>query len=192
MDSVTTAQRLSRAEARFEIGQLPIRYALAVDQRDVDAWVSLFVEDVQLGRHGTGRDALRTLIDAQLRWFYRSIHLICGHRIELGPDIGDDGPETATGHVYCRAEHEVDDRWIVMAIRYDDNYRRVGNEWMFERRLEHHWYATDLHERPQDVDFDSWGVGASPALPGREASWSAFWSANNPIPTSKPVHGGTP
>ncbi|OLL20300.1 MULTISPECIES: nuclear transport factor 2 family protein [unclassified Rhodococcus (in: high G+C Gram-positive bacteria)] len=191
MDSANSA-RLARAEARFEISQLPIRYALAVDQRDVDAWVSLFVEDVQLGRHGAGRDALRDLIDAQLRWFYRSIHFIGGHRIELGPDVGDDGPETATGHVYCRAEHEVDDRWIVMAIRYDDTYRRVGEEWLFERRIEHHWYAADVNEHPQEVDFDSWRVGGPPALPGREASWSAFWPANVTGPTSKPAHGRTP
>ena len=43
-----------------------------------------------------------------------------------------------------------------MAIRYDDEYRRVDGEWLFSRRRERHWYAADLLERPQQVDFDSW------------------------------------
>lgn len=167
--------RLARIEARQQIGQLPIRYALAVDQRDVDTWVRLFVSDVDMGRHGSGRQTLRGYIEPQLRWFYRSVHLICGHRIDLGPDDGSDGPSTATGQVYCRAEHEVDDRWIVMAIRYDDVYRKVGDEWLFERRREHHWYAADVTERPQAVNFDSWTAGR-PRLPGVDPTWLTFWN----------------
>src|SRR5690242_1454735 len=70
--------RLARIEARQAIGQLPIRYAIAVDTRNLDDWVDLFVPDVDMGRHGRGRDALRAYIEPQLRWFYRSIHQICG------------------------------------------------------------------------------------------------------------------
>jgi SnoaL-like domain len=180
--------RLARIEARQLIGQLPIRYAIAVDSRDVEAWVGVFVPDVDMGQHGQGREALRAYIDPHLRWFYRSLHLICGHRIELGPDEPDgSGPLTATGSVYCRAEHEVDDRWVVMGIRYDDRYRRIGDEWFFERRREHHWYAADVAERPQAVDFDSWGTsGRRPGLPGLEPSWARFWG-EAPAHTAHPV-----
>ena len=171
------ASRLARMEALHEIGQLPIRYALAVDQRDLDAWVSLFVPDVDMGRRGRGRQVLKDWIAPQVAGFYRSVHLICGHRIELGP-AGPTGPETASGHVYCRAEHEVGNRWIVMAIRYDDVYRRVSGEWFFERRAEGHWYKVDVTERPPEMDFDSWhNDRTGPALPQREASWSTFWAA---------------
>ncbi|WP_405136491.1 nuclear transport factor 2 family protein [Nocardia sp. NBC_01388] len=187
MDPSGLARRLARAEAQLEIGQLPIRYALAVDQRDVDSWLSLFTPDVQLGRRGSGREALRAVIEPQLRWFYRSIHLVCGHRIELGPDVDDNGPDTATGQVYCRAEHEVRDRWVVMAIRYDDTYHRIDGEWLFQRRIERHWYATDLLERPQEADFDSWQVGPAPALPAYEPSWAAFWPPDVPAPTFRPA-----
>jgi hypothetical protein len=60
-------RRVAAVEARLEIGQLPIRYALAVDGRDIDAWVGVFEPEVELGRHGRGREALRALITPQLR-----------------------------------------------------------------------------------------------------------------------------
>jgi hypothetical protein len=164
--------RLDRIESRLAIGQLPIRYAIAVDARDVDEWVSLFVPDVQVGRDGAGRDALRRQIEPLLRTFRRSVHQICGHRIDL--DEGD--VNRAAGAVYCRAEHEVDDRWIVMAICYFDSYRRVDDEWYFERRRERHWYATDIAEHPQEVDFESWHPGETPSLPTAFPTWDPFWA----------------
>ena len=168
------AERVALIEDRLDIGQLPLRYALAVDERDVEAWVSLFVADIQLGPGGQGREALRRFIIPQLRWFYRSVHQIVGHRVELL------GPDRARGQVYCRAEHEVGDRWIVMAIRYDDEYRKVNGEWLFSRRRERHWYAADVTERPQAVDFDSWGTTpGGPALPRGEAPWTTFWDGHD-------------
>jgi hypothetical protein len=167
--------RLDRIEAQLQIQQLPIRYALAVDGRDVDAWVNLFVPDVDMGRRGRGREVLRAYIEPQIRQFYRSVHFICGHRIELLES------DTARGAVYCRAEHEVSDRWIVMAICYFDDYRRVDGEWLFERRRERHWYAADINETPQAAGFDSWGTSAMPpALPHHFPSWSSFWAAQSP------------
>src|SRR5207244_13110891 len=76
------AGRVERIEAHLAIQQLPVRYAMAVDARDVDAWVNCFRPDVDMGRHGAGRDALRRYIEPMVRGFYRSVHLICGHRGE--------------------------------------------------------------------------------------------------------------
>ena len=140
-------RRLAAVEARLDIGQLPIRYALAVDGRDVDAWVALFEPDVDMGRHGRGRDVLKGFITPQLQTFYRCQHQICGHRIELLTET------TARGKTYCRAEHEVGGRFIVMAICYDDEYTRVDGEWLFARRKEQHWYAADVLERPPGSRF---------------------------------------
>src|SRR5829696_7233033 len=50
-----------------------------------------------------------TFITPRLRWFYRSIHQIVGHRVELL------GVDTARDQVYCRAEREFGERWVVMA-----------------------------------------------------------------------------
>ena len=64
-----------------------------------------------------------------------------------------------------------------MDICYRDEYRRVDGEWFFSRRNEQHWYAADLLERPQAVDFDSWGTsGGPPPLPGAFPTWDTFWA----------------
>ena len=166
----TLERRVAEVEARQAIGQLPIRYAIAVDSRDLDAWVGTFVEDVDCGRHGRGREALKRYIEPQVRGFYRSIHFICGHLIDL---IDADH---ATGRVYCRAEHEDGGKWIVMGICYFDEYRRVDGEWLFSRRREKHWYAADINEHPQAVGFDSWHA-ETPPLPDAFETWAPFWAA---------------
>jgi 3-phenylpropionate/cinnamic acid dioxygenase small subunit len=179
MDNVL--ERLERVEAHLAIQQLAVRYALAVDGRDVDAWVAVFEPDVDMGRHGRGRDVLRRYIEPQLRGFYRSIHQVCGHRVELLT------PDTARGTVYCRAEHEVGARWVVMAICYGDDYHRVDGEWYFSRRRERHWYAVDVGEHPQAVAFDSWHAASEPpALPHAFPSWARFWE---PEPVTDSITG---
>jgi hypothetical protein len=166
-------RRLERVESQLAIQQLPIRYALAVDGRDVDSWVQLFVPDVRVTKSTSGREALKQQIDGMLRTFRRSVHQICGHRVIFD----DSDPDHATGAVYCRAEHEVEDRWIVMAICYWDDYRRPTGEWLFSRRREQHWYAADINEHPQAVGFDSWDAG-QPSLPASFPTWEAFWKAS--------------
>ena len=158
MPDTGLAERVERIEAHLAIQQLAVRYAMAVDARDMEAWVRCFRPDVDMGRHGTGREALRRYIDPMVRRFYRSVHQICGHRIELTTQ------DTATGAVYCRAEHEAGDEWIVMAICYFDEYARVDGEWFFSRRRERHWYAADVTGTPQSQGFSGWaGSGAGAA-----------------------------
>jgi SnoaL-like domain len=168
-------QRIERIDAILAIQQLAARYALAVDTRDVDGWLALFVHDVDCGRRGKGREALRTFIDPALRTFYRSMHFIAGHVIDYA------GGEHATGTVHCRAEHEVGDRWIVMAIIYSDTYARRDGEWYFVKRSEQSWYASDQLERPQDADFRGWaGLDQPMNLPGSFPAWASFWDRSDP------------
>ncbi|MBV9840561.1 MAG: nuclear transport factor 2 family protein [Sphingomonadaceae bacterium] len=170
--STDLGARIDRVEATLAIQQLPIRYAIAVDSRDFDAWTSLFIEDVDCGRHGKGRAVLKGFIEQACAGFYRSMHQICGHRIDF------DGPDRATGQVYCRAEHESGDDWIVMAICYFDTYERRDGQWYFVRRKERHWYAADQTRRPAGPDFYDWPghAPAPPSLPQHWPSWAAFWA----------------
>ena len=59
MGEATLEQRIARLEALDAIRQLPAKYALALDMRDMDAMVSLFPEDVRVGKDAVGRAALR-------------------------------------------------------------------------------------------------------------------------------------
>ncbi len=143
---------------------------MALDIRDVDALVGLFVDDVKAGRHGQGRAALRDWYDLALRRFYRSIHLVCGHQI----DFLD--ADHATGSVYCRAEHEDGHGWYVITMRYDDVYERRDGAWYFVQRREHPWYSVDITERP-GPEFVRWpsNVVLRELMPHRMPSWQAFW-----------------
>lgn len=170
-------QRLARVEAQLAIQQLPIRYAQAVDGRDLDGLVDLFVEDVDCGRWGKGRSALNAFYRSAdvLQGFYRSIHYICGHTVDLIDD------NKATGRVYCRAEHEDGDSWVVMAICYFDHYQRLDDQWFFSRRDERHWYSTDWLERPGKPQFQHWPGRYTtekyqPRLPDSFSEWNKFWS----------------
>ena len=169
------ADRLERVEAQFAIQQLAARYAVAVDQRDLDTWVSLFVEDIDLRKFGVGRDALRAWIDPMLRRFYRSMHRICGHVIEMVDR------DHATGMVYCQAEHEVGGKWVVMPICYSDRYERRAGKWFFAFRKEEHWYSADVLQRPGEPDLNGWPaeMPSMPAtLPQSRSSWGKFWESS--------------
>jgi ketosteroid isomerase-like protein len=168
-------ERLDRIESALQLAQLPSRYAMALDARDVDALVALFVDDVDAGAEGIGRAALRRWYDGVLRRFYRSIHLVGGHEF----DFVD--ADHATGSVYCRAEHEEGDGWYVITMRYDDVYERRSGQWCFVQRREHPWYSVDVTERP-GPDFVRWprDVRLRAAMPQRMASWGTFWAEGDP------------
>lgn len=167
--------RFERVEALQAIGELPSRYAMALDARDVDSLVGLFVDDVEAGALGTGRPALKSWFDVRLRRFYRSIHLICGQQIDLIDATH------ATGSTYCRAEHEDGTGWFIITMRYDDVYERRGEGWFFVRRREHPWYSVDVTERP-GPDFVRWpaDVTLRPSMPHRMPTWTEFWAAGDP------------
>ena len=175
-DSSDLLQRLERVEAQLAIAQLPARYALAVDSRDLDALVQLFSADVDCGRWGRGRDALKAYYASKnvLTGFYRCVHLVCGQTIDLIDS------EHAKGTVYCRAGHEDKDHWVEMAICYFDTYVKSEGRWCFERREEKHWYSTDWEQRPQGPKFQNWpgkydGPRFQPQLPHAWPTWQTYW-----------------
>jgi hypothetical protein len=168
------SDRIDRLESIAAIQQLAIRYAVAVDSRDLDAWVALFPEDIDCGKRGRGREALRGFIAPLLKDFYRTVHFICGHLIDIT------GPDQATGRVYCRAEHEHGGAWIVQAICYFDTYVRKDGVWYFGRREEDFWYSADTLERPQQAAFARWPGPAPKFQPrmmvSRFPTWRDFWA----------------
>jgi ketosteroid isomerase-like protein len=155
-----------------EIRQLASRYALAIDSRDLDALVALFVDDVQVGRDEHGREALRASFDASLRAIGVSILNVGTHVI----DVVDD--EHATGSVYCAGEIQDGDRWIHQAILYRDTYERRQGRWYFVRRVHELWYGAEVGVNPLVLPPANWpehhdGRGT---VPERWETWRAFWA----------------
>lgn len=164
--------RIDLLESLDDIRQLAAKFALALDMRNLDALVGLYVENVRVSPGVEGRLALRTLLDGELRKFTGTSHQIGNHIIEF------DNPDLARGIVYCRCEHESGDRFVVLQKIYDDIYERVGGEWYFRRRLHLRWYAADMLERPLGPDKIRWP--GEPPRPGhfQEAfpSWDEYWA----------------
>jgi SnoaL-like domain len=174
-------RRIDRLESLDEIRQLPAKYALSLDMRDLDAHVNLFAQDIRVSRDKVGRSHLKRWLDDTLRLqFTGTSHHIGNHVIEF------DDPDHAHGVVYSKNEHETGDAWIIMQMLYWDNYERIDGRWYFRRRLPCYWYATDLNAPPIGDNKMRW--------PGREdyegayhdlwPSWKEFW--NNPPDSDSP------
>ena len=178
LDQLALEQRIDRLESLDAIRQLPAKYALTLDMRDIDAMVSLFPADVRVGRDASGRAALRAYMDRTLRApFTGTSHHIGGHVIEFTD------PDHATGIVYSKNEHETPlagggGEWVIMQMMYADDYVRQQGRWYFARRLPLYWYATDLNKPPVGANKMRW--------PGTEwvegnfhklfPSFAAFWA----------------
>jgi hypothetical protein len=163
-------ERLDRVESVQAIERLAHRYTLAADSRDLEGLIGLFVDDVECGRFGTGRDALRESYEVVHRQFYRTVHHVTGHTIEF------ESTERATGTVTMRAEHEVGDRWVVATLCLFDTYARRDDQWYFVRRKPESWYSVNEGDTPSGPTWTAagWG-GRTPRLPGLFPTWHEFW-----------------
>ncbi len=156
--------------AHEEIRQLASRYAVALDARDLDALVGLFVDDVRVGRDQVGHEALRASFTEQLRDLGVTILLVGNHVI----DVLDD--DHATGIVSCRAEIEMGEVWVVQAIQFHDTYERRDGRWRFGRRRHLLFYGADMLKRPIGLPPAHWPASAigKGELPEALDTWRDF------------------
>lgn len=156
--------------AHEQIRQLASRYAVALDARDLDTLVSLFVDDVRVRRDQVGRAALRASFTEQLRDLGVTILLVGNHVINV---IDDDH---ATGVVSCRGEIEMGEEWVVQAIQYHDSYERRGGDWLFVRRRHLLFYGADMLQRPIGLPLAHWPASATGKgeLPEALTTWKDF------------------
>lgn len=169
----TLEARIDRLESLDAIRQLPAKYALALDMRDMEAMVSLFPADVRVGKESSGRQALRAYMDRTLRSpFTGTSHHIGGHVIEF------DDPDHAHGVIYSKNEHETGAEWVIMQMMYVDDYVRQDGRWHFARRLPLYWYATDLNKPPIGDNKMRWPGGdwAEGNFHKLFPSYAEFWA----------------
>ena len=159
-----------------EIRRLALRYAIAIDRRDLDLLVNLYVDDVRVGSKGSDRDVLRADFAAGLRRIGVSMLFVGNHLVELD----DTDPDRATGVVYCRARIEAEPdshRMVEHAIQYTDTYERRDGQWYFVRRRHELFWGVELAERPlaqPDANWPAHQVGVG-TIPHRYESWQRFW-----------------
>ena len=164
-------ERLDRMESVHAIQQLAYRYAHALDTRNMDDLVALFVEDVRVGKE-EGRAALKDWFIDAMKVYKTSVHLVGNHIIEF------EGADHARGIVYCRDELErlEEGDWGVGYVQYWDDYVRRDGTWLFLRRKFHRWYMVDALERPAH------GAGVTDTalqtglVPDVYPSWHHFWT----------------
>ncbi len=156
-----TETRIDDLWAFEAIRQLVAHYAVALDRRDFDALIQLFVSDVRVGSE-FGREALRRSFEDSMRSIDISILNTGTHAI----DLSDDGH--ATGIVYCKGELKIADSWVHQAIVYDDQYKVENGVWLFERRKHQLFYGAEVGENPLGLPPANWpehstGMGTVPA-----------------------------
>jgi len=147
---VSDPSPLDRLVARDEIRQLVARYAVAMDARDLDAVTALFVDDVHLGAGRPGRAALRDDLAQAVRDMPLTILNVGTHLIELTDE------DHARGVVYCRAELQLRDTWVVQQIQYRDTYERRDGRWRFVRRQHLLWYGREVGTTPLGLPPAHW------------------------------------
>jgi ketosteroid isomerase-like protein len=169
---MTELERLAAHEA---IRQLAAHYAVAVDSRDLESLVELFVDDVRVGRDTYGREALKESFDASLRAIGVSILNVGTHAIYLVDD------DHARGVVYCKGEIQDGERWIHQAIVYTDNYERRAGRWYFVRRQHELFYGVEMDVNPWMLRPAEWPANhdGRGTLPDAWETWRRFWAGGD-------------
>lgn len=162
----TTAELLDRSISSDQITQLAVRYALAVDSRNMDELVELFVDDVRVGHGRSGRDSLKEWMTGALAQHGRTIHLVANHILTFVD------ADHATGIVYCRDEVEHDGKWTLGHLQYWDTYERREGRWYFVRRRYNRWGVVDEVNRSES-SLEGAGPTAN-ELPQAWSSWHEF------------------
>ncbi|MFN8036619.1 MAG: nuclear transport factor 2 family protein [Acidimicrobiia bacterium] len=169
-----------RLAAIESIRQLVARYGPAVDSRDLDTLVHLFVPDVRVGRSAIGRAALRAS-------FAESLGAIGISVLDVGTPVIDLlDADHGIGTVYCKAEIQDGDRWIHQAVVYEGQYRRDDGRWYFVRRRHRLFYGSEVGTNPLLLPPANWlehhdGRGTVPAA---WESW--FWADHGGDPSPTP------
>jgi hypothetical protein len=132
--------KMDRIQSRIDIEQLIVRYALAMDARDIDGLVALYSVNVRVGApvNGVGHKALHEWFCIHTSDSYRSVHSIGGQVIDF------DDSDHAHGSILSYAEHEIGDVWEITAYRSRDKYIREDCHWRFLTRRGQPYYRRNV------------------------------------------------
>ena len=118
---------------RLAVGDVIVRYAACIDDRDFDAYRSCFTRDVQL--HGFGADPIRG-VDAWLAFVAKALEGFDATQHLLGPSAVTVSGDTATLRADVQAQHffaEPRGRILTLWGTYRSELARSAGAWHIER-----------------------------------------------------------
>lgn len=167
----TQEQRIRRLEDRAEIGELIVRYGIALDAHDMEAMGRLYAPEGKLKLKmdgivkGHDRESVLAYYADRVKSMVAANHFCHGNLIEFDPDDDD----RATGVVMAHAELWSEGRAKVAAVRYEDAYVRHEGRWCFAERVEAFLYFLPVE------DYAAEWAGAEPVRMAR-ASGPSDWT----------------
>lgn len=154
-----------------EIRQLPLRYSVAIERRDVDAMAALFSPNARFGAWGEGDAGVRALMGHTMADSIFAVIMVANHVIDFDSD------ERAHGEVWanCYAQN-IPGQFIRQLIKYEDTYERVRGNWTFLRRRHRLWFGAAAESSPLDQEPANWpesqtGVGDVPLSDPQFTAW---------------------
>ncbi|WP_404478609.1 nuclear transport factor 2 family protein [Novosphingobium sp. BL-52-GroH] len=125
-------ERIKRLEDRAALNDLVVGYFLAADGDDLEGVRSSFTDTATFSASGVlagaGRDAIVAFIKASREQMGLTIHT--PHYAQLAFD----GPDQARGLVGAHLELVLGGTAVCGAVRYVDEYHRVGEDWRIHSR----------------------------------------------------------
>jgi hypothetical protein len=127
IDMADLDRRLRRIEDRAEIQELGQRYCRYIDDNDWTRLRELFTDDAAMAGQ-VGGDAVVARLRAIRSGYGRTIHTAHGLVLEQQDE------DHASGYVPSGAQLDIGGEFVVSAIRYFDEYVKVGGAWKFASR----------------------------------------------------------
>lgn len=138
-----TAGDVRRLLDREALRDLVARYALAVDDHDLETVATMFHPDAVFDRDGhvaNGWDEIASTLTGSMRGFRRMLHTPHAALVELTGE--DEATGTSSGHAELVTSRGV----LLAAYRYADAFARWEGRWVFTRRAVRFVYATSAAE----------------------------------------------
>jgi|GEM_PF-1466218 hypothetical protein len=148
--------RVRQLEDKGSIRELAVHYGTCVDHRDGEGLRLILTDDIRFyfkngGLDLNGADEAIDFFTNQLSEVSkRSLHVQHGHTVDL--DAND--PDRATGVQFGHSEGVSQDPELgvrLAAVRYDDVYRRVEEQWRISERCVSFFYQVLASNYLQDV-----------------------------------------
>jgi ketosteroid isomerase-like protein len=148
-------RRIQRLEDIEEIRQLVTRYGFIMDERDLEQVRQIFTPDATLrSKDGvfsaTGIDTICETYQGRYDALGPTNHFVHGMTV----DIDADDPDTARGLVSSHAEVVRDGVPMLVALRYEDVYRRYEGRWRLHDRLMSYMYYVPVTEYAEALGDD--------------------------------------